>query len=377
MPLGRLDATTPRRPGREPARLFEQLRRSVGRAARPRPPRGVDERRGDVLIRRVRGEREMPRPLLGIVDHGRGARMQRPFVGDLLVRDGREQWMREAHAGSLELENSRRGRSVDQCRRRARQHRRERRRLPAPGRQRGQPVGDERAQALRERLAAEQLERVVGVAAGRAVQPRELGPPNGRAAAVGEHASQLPHGQRADRQPRLLRQMQRHRAAAAAGHQEPDPRALEPSRDEPEHGLRRVVEPLDVVDGDDRRPRAQHRQQAQRDRALRRAALPRLDAQQRDLQGMPLRVRQRGDLLVRHRGQQVAQRGVGQLRLGLDRTARQDAVRRARDGLAPQRRLADAELTLEQQRSRAVRDSGQEAVDPVQLGCAPDDHENG
>ena len=102
--------------------------------------------------------------------------------------------------------------------------------------------------------------------------------------------------------------------------------------------------------------------------------LARLRPQQRHLERVPLRPGQLGQLLVGDGRQQVAERRVGKLRLGLHRAAGQDAERRAGDGLLPQRRLARSQLALEQQRRRAVGHRRQERVDLLELGCAAVDH---
>ena len=81
-------------------------------------------------------------------------------------------------------------------------------------------------------------------------------------------------------------------------------------------------------------------------------------------------------LLVAHVHQQIAQRRVGELRLGLDRPAREHAMGRARHRFAPERRLAHAELALEQQHRRAVGRRRQEGVDPFEFKRASDDHES-
>jgi hypothetical protein len=87
-----------------------------------------------------------------------------------------------------------------------------------------------------------------------------------------------------------------------------------------------MIEPLDVVDREQRRLGAQQRQQPERDRALVQR-LARLGAQQSHLERVTLRAGQPLELRLRDVEEQVAERRVRQLGLGLDRPARQARCR--------------------------------------------------
>ena len=72
--LGGLDVAPPGRP--ELPRLLEQRRRRVRRAPLASAASGIVERKRHVLVRPVRGKREMPRPLLGIIHERREPRVR-------------------------------------------------------------------------------------------------------------------------------------------------------------------------------------------------------------------------------------------------------------------------------------------------------------
>ena len=121
------------------------------------------------------------------------------------------------------------------------------------------------------------------------------------------------------------------RATAAPDAEEADPLVLQAPRDERQRALGRVVEPLGVVDREQRRRllAASARstpEQPQSDGALERLLPSGLRAQQRHLQRAPLRRGQVGHGCLGHLGEQIAERGVGQLRLALARPAAQDAL---------------------------------------------------
>ena len=167
------------------------------------------------------------------------------------------------------------------------------------------------------------------------------------------------------------------RASPAPHAEEADPLVLQTPRDERERALGRAVEPLDVVDRQQRGrllcQRPEHPEQAQSDRALERLLSLRLGAQQRHLQRAPLRGGQTGEGGLGHVGEQIAERRVGQLRLALARPAAQHALPASgggREPLVPEGRLADADLAFQEQRNRARVDRAEELLHAIELGVA-------
>jgi hypothetical protein len=148
----------------------------------------------------------------------------------------------------------------------------------------------------------------------------------------------------------------------------------------PERVLRRLVEPLYVVDRDDRRgvvgELLEDAERGDRDGTSERALAFRLRTKERHVDGVPLRRRQPCDDPLGHRGEHVAERRVAELRLGFDRPARDDVVRPFggdAHSLGPHRRLADARLAFEQQRDGPGGDGVDEVDDLTPLGRSSDD----
>ena len=114
VPLRRLDAAAlafvvvSRR--RQPASLLQQVGGRIRRPARGGAPGGLVQRLRDCLVGLRRGQREMPRALLRVVEDLRELRVQRAALGsrEQLVSDGREQRMRECEALPILLEDARR-----------------------------------------------------------------------------------------------------------------------------------------------------------------------------------------------------------------------------------------------------------------------------
>ena len=129
------------------------------------------------------------------------------------------------------------------------------------------------------------------------------------------------------------------------------------------------IEPLDIVDADEQRPFAgQHREHAEGgegDRSLQRLFALGPPQQQRHLEGTALWLGKLGKSVTEISAQQIAERGIYQLELRLDRPAEQHPVRaifgRSKARL-PQRRLPDSGFTLEKQRDRSALDRTQEPV---------------
>ncbi len=195
-----------------------------------------------------------------------------------------------------------------------------------------------------------------------------------------KHRVQLDEAQRLDREAQgpLGRERQLQRGAVAGP---------EPSRREQDHRLgvetaegelegvcRGAVEPLHVVDRDDKPgvggKRAQGVQQTRRDGSAVRTAT--LD-QQGDLERAALRRRKR--YLPERLAEQVRKAGEGELRLALRRTGAQrpsPASRRLGDRGLPDRRLADSRLALDRDCARR-RSRLQEASNRGELFVSADE----
>ncbi len=165
-----------------------------------------------------------------------------------------------------------------------------------------------------------------------------------------------------------------------AGGQHPDAVASKPAEGEREGRGRCLVEPLGVVDGEQKwGPARQFAEDAAKSRCrgsrLGRRALVG-GAKERDLKRMALRFGQRVERLRGHRLEQVSQRGERELRLGLRRSANQRPVA-ARLGsanrLPPQGRLADPGLPLELEGHEPVLRRVEKALDRRELALPADD----
>src|SRR5439155_8341325 len=147
--------------------------------------------------------------------------------------------------------------------------------------------------------------------------------------------------------------------------QESDRLLSQSARGKPQRECRRTVKPLQVVDRDqhgrigNRAESAEHREC---DRRLIRSVLLRLTQQQRDLERPALRRRKLSDHELENRIEQIAETRIRDLTLRLGRPCRQDAVP---DFLclsgsgAPQRRLPDARLTLDEHGRGEALDFGE------------------
>ena len=165
----------------------------------------------------------------------------------------------------------------------------------------------------------------------RATAPRESGIPSPERSRRSSSSASRPRSARRSKRPSGTA---RSRAsgtsgpAAAPGAEDADPLVLEAPHGERERVLGGRIEPVDVIDREQDRllrgEAAQQPEQAQADRALERLGALGLGAQQRDLERAALRRRQVRHGRLGHVGEQVAERGVGELRLALDRPAAQD-----------------------------------------------------
>ena len=104
-------------------------------------------------------------------------------------------------------------------------------------------------------------------------------------------------------------------------------------------------------------------------------ALRRLGPQQRDLERLPLRRRQRLELVRADPVEQVDQRGEREPRLGAASSRRehaQPALPGRADARLPEQRLPDSRLARENERARPVRGS-EELVQQRELRLAADE----
>ena len=206
-------------------------------------------------------------------------------------------------------------------------------------RQPAQPLRDQLAHVVgnRKRLAGRrhavaqqrggELEREERVAGGRAVNREQRGAAEGRAQPRLDQLVQGAGAERADadaldaRHAERAVETQRQGAAArrAQRDQESDRAALEPASGELQNARGRAVEPLDVVDGDHERRRrgepVEHGDDRRRDRALAGERIRRRRSEERDLEGVPLRGRERCQHVGLDPGEQIGERRVRERRL--------------------------------------------------------------
>ena len=381
--LGGLDAARPARPGREPPRLLEQRRGGGRRAAGAGPPRRVVERGRDGLVRRVGGEREVPRPLLRLVDERRRAARGAPACrrparrrpsreGDARTARGPRR-ARRRPAKQRPVASTRRGAasasstpgaaaastsaaSAATAPTRARPPRgpraTARRGDPRPARAaRPGPSSRPSSSSAKNGLPPDSR-------CSRAASGRGTGAPRRSASARARSASrERADGHRARRlaapaapRPRRAARRAGRRAAPAAA-----PRTRARSRTRRRATARRRP----------RRPSARARSTPSSPSATARCErlLARLGPQQRHLQRVPLRRGQRAQLLVGHSREQVAERRVGSCVSAS--TGRQSCTRHGARATASFHSavLPAPELALEQQRRRAVGDRREERVD--------------
>ena len=166
-----------------------------------------------------------------------------------------------------------------------------------------------------------------------------------------------------------------------AGSQDEDRLLGQPPQREAQHRRRGGIDPLQVVDGHDQRPaerqRAQRRERRHPDRPLvHECPPPRTPAaQERALEGEPLRSGQARRDLVEVAVQEVAERGEGQARLGACGRAGEDppaAVACLLHRPSPQRGLSDPGFSLEHGRARAYAGTLQRLEQNLELAISPD-----
>jgi len=164
------------------------------------------------------------------------------------------------------------------------------------------------------------------------------------------------------------------------GRQEADGFVPQTPDDELQHADGRRIHPLSVVDGHDdgrdRRRRADAPEDRERHGPLVGARTRSRREQERDLEGLALRPRERRQTLLEHGFDQVPEGRVRQTGLGLHGDARDDpvaAVAATREAPLPDGRLPDAGITRQQQGARAGRDRVEEPIEDRELRLASDD----
>ena len=147
-----------------------------------------------------------------------------------------------------------------------------------------------------------------------------------------------------------------------------------------ERALRRAVEPLHVVDGDDHRaPGGKGAEDAEEPHGGRsRVRLPVfLGTEQRHVEGAALRRRKLIPQLGIRRGDEIGERRVGERRFRLrgpgDENAKLAPLRTVQR-LAPDRGLPDSRLAVHDQCAAGRSDSVEEPLDRTDLGVPPEDH---
>src|SRR5919106_6088870 len=143
---------------------------------------------------------------------------------------------------------------------------------------------------------------------------------------------------------------------------------------------RRCVEPLRIVDRQDQRSllgeHSQSTEDAERDRSALQPSRLRSSSQQRNFEGLALRVGKPPERSVWHVSEEITERGERQRDLGFDWPARehlQSPLTGFGDAFPPERRIPDPDLTFDEQRDRSAWNCLQEVVNRIDLRLAPYD----
>ncbi len=158
------------------------------------------------------------------------------------------------------------------------------------------------------------------------------------------------------------------------GREKADPLIAETSERGPEHAGRRRIEPLQVIDCHENRPRGGKRahdvEEGESDRAGIRRLLARLLEEEGDFQGTPPRGSEGGQRLLEHVGEKVCEGSEGKPGLRFHAAIGEDTGKepaRALDSRFPEDRLADARFAAEDQRGGAAPGMVQEGLDQAKL----------
>ncbi len=411
--LVRLDTELRRR---QPKRLLGELRSGRHRTARSRARRRVRKARRRLGIGTLRREGQMPRALLGIRDDGGQATVHGPphsrRRGGGEGRD--EQRVREGDQVAPELDHARLDRLLEIAVRplpgaggelhhrdsRAGQRSGVQERLSRGRRKLREPGLDELAQVCRhgQRLARNrldagplerpgQLEREKRVAARRLVDAQEREARKREAEPAADELVEPRGAEGSDREtfdPVAERQGELVRLGVLArqsyGGQNADRLLVQAPAGEREHAGGGLVEPLDVVDGDEHRAGgredAKAAEEGGRDRPVVRWGPARLRQQQRNLERLPLGRWQLRERRSGHLAEQISEPGEPELRLGLSRAGREhrDASQvRTLDPLPPEASLADPRLTLQEEPAGSSFETREEPVQARELRLPADE----
>ena len=345
---------------RQPERVLGERRGVLWGAARKRARDSCGDRRCELCIGLLGGERKVQRTQLLVGNDARELQMElAPFVGlRSASRRCGEQGVGGAHTVAVDEHHTRvhRGvervwsgdrRSLGEAQVRAQ---RDDEQQPAHGA--GQPFdagaeqvldavrhGDllaDRGQAVSGERASD-LEREQGIPERRLVDAAQELPREAQPEPLGQDPPRGAEAERADlepsQRPPLERALESSLDTGALGEQEADGLALEPAHGEVECVGGRRIEPLDVVDRDQQRltggQGAQRVQEAERDRVGLGRRARRLGPQKGHLQRAQLRSRQADELLRLDAVEQVDQRGKREPRVGAARPRREHAASRA------------------------------------------------
>ena len=401
---------------RQGTRALGQLERRLDGASAVGSERRAFEDGGHAGVGLLGGERQVSRPLLGVREGGGEAAMKlAPLIGrDLGLEDRCEQRVRQPEPGLPPRDDRRAERSRQVVPAARTEHRLDDRRcrLGQARRDQGRGAGSrgealesiayERPEALgnRKRLTnlqpaaarprpPHELEREQGIAAADAVKPNQVALGDDRCQARADEPAKLAGGERADREPlhAVFRESFDQRRQRRLGRRIHPPReeradrlALEAPEEEAEHPFRVAVQVRHVVDRhEDRlvdRESPKRVQRAEADGEGRRRGSAGLRSLQGDLQSVPLRRGKAGQRGVGHGLEEARQARERELRLGLDRPAREhpEAVLCGRAPTrVPQRGLADAGGALEHHDHGAPTHVGREPGQVTTLGLAADE----
>jgi hypothetical protein len=228
-----------------------------------------------------------------------------------------------------------------------------------------------------------------GIATGRLVKAEQSGPRKGGSEPRPDHVVHGRDGKGLDMEALKAFaetgavQSERDRPApnlGPNGSKESDRLRRETPEAELEYARGGLVQPLHVIDRDDKRTgrsrRLEGRQGGERYGPLVGPLTIRVRPEQSNFEGAALRRRYLADDVAEYASEQVVERLIRELRFRADRTGNQEAQGTAPgrlDGFRPERRLADPGFALEQQDAQSLGDGIQEALDPGLLVVSPND----
>ena len=372
----------PRIGGREPHRLLGEISGRRRRTACPRPPRSVLDCGSDRGVRPDGGERELPGPLLGLIDELGEPPVHLPAAGRAGggVSTRGKQRMREREPIAVDRDHAGQERRLEHRRilaerrgnephRWLRQRRGDLERLDAVSGKRREPLGDEVLQPRRQgkllprcRIApplerAGDLERVERITVCEFVQTHQRRSSRRATELRPQDPVERADAERPQRDPQPVARAQRQLNVArprAQGDEHRNPLVGQAPGAEADQERGRAIEPLDVVDRDEdgtslleepKRP-----EEGRRHGALIGRPTSRIPTQQRDVERTQLGRRERSRNLLVGSFEQIAQAGIGELLLRFARAAHKHSEPpspRFGDQPPPERRLTDPRDTLD------------------------------